>query len=115
MCIRDRRVTIQVQGDGPLRGVTVDAYDDGSVRGYPLLPEACAAERMDRRQRLADLVGRDGVVNVVRDVGLSERFQGQVSLVTSEIDEDLEAYLRQSEQIPSALGTEAVSYTHLWL
>lgn len=102
------RVTIQVQGDGPLRGVTVDAYDDGSVRGYPLLPEACAAERMDRRQRLADLIGRDGVVNVVRDVGLSERFQGQVSLVTSEIDEDIEAYLRQSEQIPSALGTEVI-------
>jgi molecular chaperone Hsp33 len=44
----------------------------------------------------------------LRDVGLQERFQGQVSLVTSEIDEDIEAYLRQSEQIPSALGCELI-------
>jgi len=102
------RVTIQLQADGPLRGVSVDAYDDGWVRGYPLDPQACADKRMDRRQRLADLIGRVGVVNVLRDVGLKERFQGQVSLVTSEIDEDIEAYLRQSEQIPSALGCELI-------
>ncbi|MBL8632276.1 MAG: Hsp33 family molecular chaperone HslO [Myxococcales bacterium] len=102
------RVTIQLQADGPLRGITVDAYDDGLVRGYPLVPSACPNERMDRRQRLADLIGRDGVVNVLRDVGLQERFQGQVELVTSEVDEDIEAYLRQSEQIPSALGTELI-------
>jgi molecular chaperone Hsp33 len=102
------RVTIQVQADGPLRGVSIDAYDDGLVRGYPLAPQECADQRMDRRQRLADLIGRDGVVNILRDVGLQERFQGQVSLVTSEIDEDIEAYLRQSEQIPSALGCELI-------
>ncbi len=102
------RVTIQLQANGPLRGVNVDAYDDGLVRGYPLVPDACPDVRVDRRQRLADLIGRDGVVNVLRDVGLQERFQGQVGLVTSEVDEDIEAYLRQSEQIPSALGTELI-------
>ena len=100
------RVTIQIQASGPLRGLTVDAYDDGSIRGYPLEAAACPDARMDRRQRMADLIGRDGVVNVVRDVGLKERFQGQVPLIVSEVDEDIESYLRQSEQIPSALGTE---------
>ena len=100
------RVTIQLVGNGPLKGVTVDAYDDGAVRGYPLAPTACADRPMNKRQILANLIGRDGVVNIVRDVGLKERFAGQVSLVTSEIDEDIEAYLRQSEQIPSALGCE---------
>jgi molecular chaperone Hsp33 len=102
------RVTIQLVGNGPLKGITVDAYDDGSVRGYPLVPQACADRSMSKRQILANLIGRSGVVNVVRDVGLAERFQGQVPLVTSEIDEDIEAYLRQSEQIPSALGCELV-------
>ncbi len=100
------RVTIQLVASGPLKGVTVDAYDDGAVRGYPLAPTACAERPMNKRQILANLIGRDGVVNVVRDVGLKERFAGQVPLVTSEIDEDIEAYLRQSEQIPSALGCE---------
>ncbi|HMU37949.1 MAG TPA: Hsp33 family molecular chaperone HslO [Pseudomonadota bacterium] len=102
------RVTVQIQSSGPLRGLTVDAYDDGSIRGYPIEPAACADKPMNRRQRLADLLGRDGVLHVVRDVGLKERFQGQVSLLVSEVDEDLEAYLRQSEQIPSALGTELI-------
>lgn len=57
---------------------------------------------------LCKLIGRSGVCNVVRDIGVRDRYQGQVSLVTSEIDEDVEAYLRDSEQIPSALGCEVV-------
>lgn len=102
------RVTMQLLADGPLKGVIADAYEDGQVRGYPLDPEACPDEPMDRRQILAKLIGRDGLVNVVRDIGVRERVQGQVNLVTSEIDEDVEAYLRQSEQVPSALGCELV-------
>lgn len=104
----DERVTIQLIGNGPLRGVTVDAYGDGLVRGYPLEAQACAEVSMAGRQRLAPLIGREGVVNLVRDIGLRDRYQGQVTLVTSEIDEDIEAYLRDSEQIPSALGCEVV-------
>jgi molecular chaperone Hsp33 len=57
---------------------------------------------------VADVVGRRGVVNVLRDLGLKELYQGQTSLVTGEVDEDIEAYLRSSEQIPSALGCDVV-------
>jgi molecular chaperone Hsp33 len=102
------RVTVQILCDGPLSGLTVDAYDDGDVRGYPHAPRALPDQDVSRRQRLVDLVGRDGVVNVMRDVGLRERYQGQVRLRNGELDEDIEAYLRESEQIPSALGCEVV-------
>jgi len=106
----EERVTMQIQANGPLRGMTIDAYGDGLVRGYPLEPDAAreATPKMARRQRLADLIGREGVVNIVRDIGLRDRYQGQVSLIVSEVDEDVEAYLRDSEQIPSALGCEVV-------
>jgi len=104
----EERVTVQIVANGPLRGLTVDAYGDGMVRGYPLEPQAGLGISMASRQRLADLLGRSGVVNVVRDIGVRDRYQGQVALVTSEVDEDLEAYLRDSEQIPSALGCEVV-------
>jgi molecular chaperone Hsp33 len=57
---------------------------------------------------VAATLGRHGVVNVLRDLGLKELYQGQVSLVTGEIDEDVEAYLRTSEQMPSALGCEVL-------
>jgi molecular chaperone Hsp33 len=54
------------------------------------------------------VVGRRGVINVLRDLGLKELYQGQTSLLTGEIDEDIESYLRSSEQIPSALGCDVI-------
>ncbi|HEX2570123.1 MAG TPA: Hsp33 family molecular chaperone HslO [Polyangia bacterium] len=101
------RVTVQIRGDGPLGGVTADATDNGEVRGYLLRPEAATAPA-EGRARVAEVLGRNGVVNVLRDLGLKERYAGQVSLTTGEIDEDVEAYLRVSEQVPSALGCEII-------
>ena len=96
------RVTVQLAGDGPIGRITVDANGSGDVRGYVTHPQAEAL-----RSHL--LLGRDGVVNVTRDLGLRDLYQGQVSLITGEIDEDVEAYLRISEQVPSALGCEVLA------
>lgn len=105
----NERVTLQVLGSGTLRGIAVDAGSDGNVRAFvshprSLVPSPGAAGRTS----VADAVGRDGVVVVVRDLGLREQVRGQVALVSGEIDEDVEAYLTTSEQIPSALACEAV-------
>jgi molecular chaperone Hsp33 len=104
------RVTVQLVGDGPIGSITVDASVEaggGNVRGYAANPDAGPSEARGRL-RVADTLGRHGVVNVLRDLGLRERYQGQIALLTGEIDEDLEAYLRTSEQVPSALGCEVV-------
>ncbi len=101
------RVTVQLVGDGPIGSITVDATDAGDVRGYALRPEA-GPPVTEARCRVVETLGRHGVVNVLRDLGLEERYQGQVSLVTGEVDEDVEAYLRSSEQVPSALGCEVL-------
>ena len=69
---------------------------------------AFAAAAGGQRTTLAGALGRSGVVNVLRDLGLKEQYTGQCPLVTGEIDEDVEAYLRVSEQITSALGCEVV-------
>src|SRR5207248_9036352 len=62
----------------------------------------------DGGRKVAQTLGRNGVVNVLRDLGLRELYQGQVALVTGEVDEDVEAYLRSSEQVPAALGCEVI-------
>jgi molecular chaperone Hsp33 len=111
-----QRVTLQLRGDGPLGGVTADVTPAGEgtrdVRGYVVRPDAelagPAAEGAPRRRPLVQAIGRHGVVHVLRDLGLKDRYGGQSALVTGEIDEDVEAYLRQSEQIESALGCEVV-------
>ncbi|HEX9102824.1 MAG TPA: Hsp33 family molecular chaperone HslO [Polyangia bacterium] len=102
----EERVTVQLIGDGPVGSITVDANGAGDVRGYALHAQAGADFSTDRH--VADLVGRRGVVNVLRDLGLKELYQGQTALVTGEVDEDIEAYLRTSEQVPSALGCDVL-------
>jgi molecular chaperone Hsp33 len=41
-------------------------------------------------------------------MGLKDRYQGTSQVITGEIDEDVEHYLRVSEQIDSALGCDVV-------
>jgi len=105
----DERVTLQVLGDGPLGGVTVDAYGTGTARAYVKHPRAGGIARgapLPARPALAAAIGRSGVVSVIRDVGLRENFSGTTAIGSGEIDEDVEKYLTQSEQIESALACD---------
>ena len=92
----DERVTVQLIGDGPLGSLTVDANAEGDVRGYVRHPQANGS------------LGTHGSVNVTRDLGLRELYQGQVAMTSGSIDEDLESYLHVSEQVPSAMVCDVV-------
>jgi molecular chaperone Hsp33 len=107
------RITVQVLGDGPLGGLTVDASSSGQVRAYlrnPVvrLPPLRAVAGAPGRMSLAPGVGRAGIVHVVRDLGLREAFSGETALVSGEVDEDVEHYLMASEQIDSALSCDGL-------
>ena len=104
----DERVTLQILGDGPLGGVTVDATAAGAVRAYVKNPGGGLKPLAGARPSLAAALGRTGLVNVIRDVGFREPFSGQISLATGEIDEDVEAYLEKSEQVVSALACDTL-------
>src|SRR5439155_19183181 len=84
----EERATLQIMGDGPLGSITVDANGAGDARGYAAHAQAGADLGVPRR--IADVVGRGGVVNVLRDLGLKELYQGQTTILTGEIDEDIE-------------------------
>ncbi|HTB57018.1 MAG TPA: Hsp33 family molecular chaperone HslO [Polyangia bacterium] len=104
----DERVTLQILGDGPLGGVTVDATAAGTARAYVKHPGVGLKLPTGARPSLAAAVGQIGLVTVIRDVGLRETFSGQIALATGEIDEDVEAYLDKSEQVMSALACDAL-------
>jgi molecular chaperone Hsp33 len=105
----EERLTLQVLGDGPLGSLTVDSSAGGTARAYVKnpavrLPPAVPGTRL----QLAPAVGRSGLVSVIRELGLRDNFGGQTSIVSGEIDEDVEHYLNASEQIDSALACEAL-------
>jgi molecular chaperone Hsp33 len=106
----EEQVTLQVLGDGPLGGVTVDARSSGRVRAYAKRPGAIpwTGDPVGERLSLADVVGRHGVVSVIRDLGLAQNFAGQTALQTGEIDSDVESYLQKSEQIDSVLRCDTL-------
>jgi molecular chaperone Hsp33 len=53
---------------------------------------------------VAGVVGLNGSLMVIRDMGLKEPYVGQVPISTGEIGDDIAYYYTVSEQTPSAVG-----------
>jgi molecular chaperone Hsp33 len=106
----EEQVTLQILGDGPLAGITVDARSSGRVRAYLKHPDAVpwVGASEPARISLAQAVGSKGVVSVIRDLGLAQNYAGQSALQTGEIDSDVENYLSTSEQIDSVLRCDTL-------
>jgi molecular chaperone Hsp33 len=104
----EERVTMQLLGDGPLEGLTVDATSSGTARAYVRNVAVAAGPGPRSRPRIGKALGANGILNVVRDVGVGQGFRGQTPLASGEVDEDCERYLMDSEQIESALRCETV-------
>ncbi len=96
-------LTLQIRGDGPLRGLTVTADSLGNVKGYPEVPDVILPANAVGKLDVAGAVGQ-GSLSVIRDMGLKEPYVGQTVLQTGEIAEDLTYYFATSEQVPSSVG-----------
>ena len=96
-------LTLQVNGSGPMQGMTVTADSQGRVKGYAKVPEVIIPANKKGKLDVASAVGI-GVLTVIKDMGLKEPYAGQVALQTGEIAEDLTYYFATSEQVPSSVG-----------
>jgi len=96
-------LTIRVNGDGPMRGMTVTADAAGNVKGYPFVPNVVLPANALGKLDVAGAIGA-GNMSVIKDMGLKEPYIGQTALQTGEIAEDLTYYFAVSEQVPSAVG-----------
>ncbi len=96
-------LTIKINGDGPIGGLTVTADANGNVKGYANNPVVMIPANEKGKLDVASAVGV-GVLQVIKDIGLKEPYIGDTILVTSEIAEDLTYYFATSEQTPSSVG-----------
>ncbi len=101
------RLTVQIEGDGPVGSITAETNARGEVRGYVRNPDANPPLNARGKFDVSSVVGR-GMLYVTHesgfDIGLyKEPYRGSVPLVSGEIGEDFAYYLAKSEQIPSAV------------
>ena len=96
-------LTLKIQGDGPIGGLTVTADSRGNVKGYAFNPMVMLPPNEKGKLDVGGALGL-GVLSVIKDLGLKEPYVGQTELKTGEIGDDLTYYFASSEQVPSAVG-----------
>ena len=96
-------ITLQIKGDGPLGSIVVTGDSKGRVKGYVFNPEADVEPKYPGKLDVGKLVGK-GYLNIIKDIGLKEPYNGQIELISGEIAEDLTYYFAVSEQTPSTVG-----------
>ncbi|GHI00851.1 Hsp33 family molecular chaperone HslO [Neobacillus kokaensis] len=100
----NEKLTIKIDGGGPLGPILVDSNGKGEVRGYVSNPEVDFESNEHGKLDVRRAVGTDGMLAVVKDIGLRDFFSGQVPLVSGELGEDFTYYFATSEQTPSSVG-----------
>ncbi len=102
----DHSVTLRLKGGGPAGTVLAVSDSDGNVRGYVTEPIVELPLNAKGKLDVAGAVGKEGLLTVIKDLGMKEPYVGQSPIVSGEIAEDITAYFSISEQTPTvcALG-----------
>ncbi|ABC80197.1 Hsp33 family molecular chaperone HslO [Anaeromyxobacter dehalogenans] len=100
------RVNFQIECDGPVGGLFVDADRDGNVRGYVRRPAVHFPGDPDRAARAA--LGGSGFLSVLRDPGSGQYYRSAVELEALDVAEDLRRWFAASEQVETALDLAVV-------
>lgn len=96
-------LTLRINGGGPCGTLTAVADYRGNVKCCASNPRADAAS-------VEELVGQNGSLTVIKDMGLKEPYCGQIPLVSGNIAQDITAYYSNSEQIPTVCNMGTLFY-----
>jgi molecular chaperone Hsp33 len=99
----DSRINLQLECDGPLRGMFVDASALGPLRGYAKNPYL-DLELDEGPQRFRPAFGNTGFISTLRNIGDEEYYRSSVELKHMTLSDDLNHYFTSSEQVPTAVA-----------
>lgn len=100
----EEKITIKIEGDGPIGPMIIDSNAKGEVRGFVTNPHVHFDLNTQGKLDVRAGVGSTGTLTIVKDLGLREMFSGQTEIVSGEIAEDFTYYFATSEQVPSSVG-----------
>ena len=99
-------VTLRIDGSGPIGKMIAVSDAMSNVRGYCMNPHADLPLKDSGKLDVSGVVGKEGTLTVITDLGLKEPYIGQIPLTSGEIAEDITTYYAVSQQTPTvcALG-----------
>lgn len=98
-------ITTQVKGNGPLGSMTVVADNDGNVKGYVSNPQLDMPLNSENgKLNVGAAVGKEGMIYIIKDIGLKEPYVGMTPIISGEIAEDFTNYFATSEQTPTVVA-----------
>ncbi|WP_274308737.1 Hsp33 family molecular chaperone HslO [Solibacillus daqui] len=98
------KITVKIEGNGPIGPMVIDADAKGDVRGFVTNPHVHFDLNEHGKLDVRAGVGSEGTLTVVKDLGLRDMFSGQTPIVSGEVAEDFTYYFASSEQVPSSVG-----------
>lgn len=98
------KITLQIKSNGPIDTMIVVSDKNGDVRGYIKNPNIDLPLKSNGKLDVGTAVGKDGMLYIIRDIGLKEPYVGLTPLVSGEIAEDFTEYFAKSEQVPTAIA-----------
>jgi molecular chaperone Hsp33 len=98
------KITVKIEGNGPIGPIIIDTDAKGDVRGFVTNPHVHFDLNEHGKLDVRAGVGTEGALTVVKDLGLRDMFSGQTPIVSGEIAEDFTYYFATSEQVPSSVG-----------
>lgn len=98
------RVYIRIEADGLAGKLYADADSNGHVRAYADNPQVEVPANEQGKLDVAAVVGRNGYLHVIKDIGMRDTFTTQTEIISGELGIDFAHYFTVSEQVPSAVG-----------
>lgn len=96
-------VTLQINSDGPIKNLFMQATSDGYIRGYVSNPQADLSLN-DGEYKIENVVGQNGILSVTKVNNEGVDFTSDVILAKSDISQDIAYYFFTSEQIPTIIN-----------
>ena len=99
----NEKMSVTINGDGPLGKIIAAGNALGEIRGYVENPFVELPLKENGKLDVGGAVGT-GRMSVCKDLALKEPYFAEIPLVSGEIAEDFSMYFYQSEQRPSAVA-----------
>ena len=100
----DERLSVTIDGDGKGGQIVTSADGKMYVRGLISNPYVDLPLNDMGKLDVSGVVGKNGYITVVKNLGLKEPYVGRCDLVSGEIADDFTAYYAYSEQQPTAMA-----------